>query len=123
MKNENFVAVLAKYTLIGSVRNLITWPVWWYSSGLIIVFKGTLKLISQAWHNLSLGVWLINIFRPMYGQYDVASRIISFFMRLIQIIIRSILMLILLAIFIALFFIYLFLPPLTIWMLIYLYIK
>jgi len=39
---------------------------------------------------LAIGVWTKNIFVPMFGMHDWQSRIISFFMRVVQIIGRSI---------------------------------
>jgi len=121
MKNQNFSIVLIKFSFVNLFRNVVYWPFWWYTKGLFLAFNGVVKLITGSWDSLALGVWLINIFKPMYSQYDIASRIISFFMRLIQIIFRSIAMLIFTAIFIGLFLAYLILPPLTIWMLLYAY--
>jgi len=37
-------------------------------------------------------VWIKNIFTPMYGQTDWQGKLISFFMRLFQIIFRGIVM-------------------------------
>jgi hypothetical protein len=121
MKSQNFAVSLLKFSLGNFIRNTIYWPIWWYTKGLALVFNNVLKMILGAFEGLALGVWIANIFKPMYSQYDIASRIISFIMRLIQIIIRSIVMLILSSIFISLFFAYLALPPLTVWMLIYSY--
>ena len=118
MKSESFAISFVKYSIVGFFKHLLYWPLWWYSGGLFIALKGTMRWIINTWHGLALGIWLANIFRPMYGQYDVPSRIISFIMRVIQIIFRFIIMIILTAVFITLFIIYLILPPLSIWMLI-----
>ena len=121
MKTQNFGIVLIKFTFVNLVRNIVYWPFWWYSAGLVIALKGVGNLIARSWKGLALGVWLKNIFRPMYGQYDFASRIISFVMRLIQIIARLIIMAVLTAVFIGLLAVYLVLPPFSVWMLIRLY--
>ena len=39
---------------------------------------------------LAIRVWIRNIFVPMFGMYDWQSRLISFFMRVVQIIGRTI---------------------------------
>jgi len=36
-----------------------------------------------------LGLWVRNIFVPMYGQHDVWGRIVSFIIRLANIVVRS----------------------------------
>lgn len=75
--------------LIQTLVEFLYFPLWWYSVG----FFRCLKLLGAFLHDRSesLGVlvWLKNIFKPMYGQRDFASQIISFFMRLIQVIARS----------------------------------
>jgi hypothetical protein len=121
MNSQNFILVLLKFSLVNFFRNIVYWPFWWYTKGLSLVFKSIVKMIAGAFDGLALGVWIVNIFKPMYSQYDITSRIISFFMRLIQIIVRTIAMLIMTVIFVSLFLAYLAIPPLTIWMLIYSY--
>ncbi|MFA5946084.1 MAG: hypothetical protein WC802_04225 [Patescibacteria group bacterium] len=61
-------------------------PLWWYSAGLLERFKGTGELIQGSARSLQLTLWIRNIFTPMYGQYDWQSRLISIFMRCVQII-------------------------------------
>jgi len=90
--------------------DILYFPIWWYSSGAI---KSALWCYSvfQTGNNLfAPWLWLKNIFVPMYGQYDWQGRIVSFFMRLVQIIARSFALLIWLAFSILLFFIWLALP-------------
>ncbi|HLD27858.1 MAG TPA: hypothetical protein VJB39_03330 [Patescibacteria group bacterium] len=88
MKHGNFVLTTIKYLFLGLVKHVVFWPLWWYTGGFLLVLKGAGRKIATAWKGLALDVWLKNIFRPMYGQYDAASRIISFLIRLIQIIVR-----------------------------------
>ena len=74
--------------------NILYWPVWWYSRGLINTAKFCGREIADQQEKLGLMIWIRNIFTPMYGQYDIEGRIISFFVRLVQIIVRSILLLV-----------------------------
>lgn len=118
MKSSNFAVSLVKYSLIDLVRHLLFWPLWWYSGGLWHTCKSTTRRIGYTWSSLALSVWLKNIFRPMYGQYDLASRLISFLMRFVQIVFRLLIMAAVTAMFAGLFLVYLVLPPLTVWLLI-----
>ncbi len=57
------------------------------------IIKGLINLLINKQKSLALFVWVKNIFRPMYAQTDLAGRLISFFIRLAQIIFRSFIML------------------------------
>lgn len=65
-------------------------PVWWYSRGLLVVIKHAFDWCRKANGKLAPGLWLQNIFVPMFGQYDFTGKAISFFMRLVQVIFRTI---------------------------------
>ncbi|MDO9399694.1 MAG: hypothetical protein Q7T79_03375 [bacterium] len=75
------------------IRDILYFPVWWYSRGLNNVFKFLWKFLVNKQKSLGLLIWIKNIFIPMYGQYDWQGMLISFFVRLVQIIIRSFVML------------------------------
>lgn len=75
------------------VEDILYFPLWWYSRGLINLLLGVKDFLINKQKALALLVWLKNIFKPMYGQYDLAGKLISFFVRLVQIIFRSIFML------------------------------
>ena len=68
---------------------ILYFPVWWYTIGFFKRIKKSIKNIKDKEKSLGLSVWLKNIFVPMYGQTDFSGRIISFFIRLFQIIFRS----------------------------------
>jgi len=74
-------------------RDIVFFPVWWYSVGLINFSKALIKFLANEQKSLALFVWIKNIFKPMYGQSDWQGKIISFFIRIIQIIFRSIVLL------------------------------
>jgi len=79
------VQVLSRF--LGSI---IFFPIWWYSLGFIRFVSRIVSFWSNEQRSLGFSVWLKNIFVPMYGQNDFAGRTISFFIRLIQIIVRGI---------------------------------
>ena len=114
MKTNNPALLLIKDTVI---KQIIFWPLWWYSAGFWVVLKSTGIKIVRSWKGLALDIWIKNIFRPMYGQYDAASRIISFFMRLVQIVFRFIIMIVMTVLILLIPVIYLGLPILAIWQL------
>jgi hypothetical protein len=107
-----------KSVSLAVIKQTLYWPLWWYSGGFFVVLKSTGLKIARTWKGLALDIWLKNIFVPMYGQRDVASRIISFLMRLVQIIFRFIIMLIMTAFILFIPVVYLILPAVSVWQLI-----
>ena len=76
---------------LGSLAvNIVTAPFWWYSVGLFVFAQMLAQSLRRAAVTLGIGLWAKNLFTPMYGQYDRAGRIISFFIRLANVIGRSI---------------------------------
>lgn len=85
--NNNFLFYLGKISL-QVLLDVIYFPLWWYSIGLFRLAKRLGIFLKERWIFIGAGVWLKNLFVPMYGQTDIGSRIISFFMRFVQIIFR-----------------------------------
>ncbi len=84
--------ISASEVAVTMVGDLVYFPVWWYSSGLGEAVSFALRALRGYSRTLGLSVWVQNLFVPMYGQNDWQSRIISFFMRLVQIIGRVIIL-------------------------------
>ncbi len=99
------VQVLSRF--LGSI---IFFPIWWYSLGFIRFVSRIVSFWVNEQQSLGFSVWLKNIFVPMYGQNDFAGRTISFFIRLIQIIVRGIALLFWILIGLALMLVWLALP-------------
>ena len=112
MLNKNpFFAFL---TAVGEVAFVIIYfPFWWYSIGFIRFLRYLGRFLKGREEELALFVWIKNIFRPMYGQEDLTGRLISFFMRLIQIIFRSIALMLFIILIVLLALAWLALPPLV----------
>lgn len=103
------------FTYFGKILVRIIWdflyfPIWWYSAGFINVLKGVGHFYQQQEASLSFLVWLKNLFVPMYGQHDTIGRLISFFIRLVQIIFRGSMMFIIIILGLAFIAFYLSLP-------------
>ncbi len=71
------------------VRDIFYFPVWWYSRGILYVGQQVRLSARRQAAFFAVGLWAKNLFVPMYGQYDWQGRIISFFIRLAQILFRS----------------------------------
>jgi len=84
-----FFATL-KLVVLGTVADFFYTPIWWYTRGLWKQLRGVVGGLQSRQDALAIDVWLKNLFVPMYGQYDLTGRIVSFFMRLVQIIGRGI---------------------------------
>lgn len=94
MASQNIAYKSIRYVLIDLIGDILYWPLWWYSRGLINTAFFCFNEIAQQEERLGVRIWIRNLFTPMFGQYDIEGRIISFIMRLIQILFRSLLLLI-----------------------------
>ncbi|MEK7512173.1 MAG: hypothetical protein AAB575_04120 [Patescibacteria group bacterium] len=110
MVRENLSSRLIKFVFSEFVADILYWPVWWYTTGLKAAFARMQDTIHQGNEELALSIWLKNIFKPMFGQYDWQGRIISFFMRLAQIIFRLVIFLFWIIISLVVFLFWLILP-------------
>lgn len=91
-------------------------PVWWYSEGSRRALMFCVSLVKDVNAMMAPGLWLKNIFVPMFGQYDFQGRLVSFIMRFFNVIFRSIALFIWLIIVIALFFVWIILPIFVLFM-------
>ena len=101
------------------VWDILYFPVWWYGRGLVSLLLGLKNLLSDKQKSLALFIWIKNIFRPMYAQYDWQGWLISFFMRLAQIIFRSMILLVWLGLCLAAALGWLILPVLAVYEIIF----
>lgn len=82
-----------RFIIVEVLWSAVYYPVWWYTTGLKIAVKKFGENIAYSSYSLGLGIQFRNMFRPMYADYSIAGRIISFFMRLVMLIYRLIEML------------------------------
>ncbi len=76
--------------LVQFIWDVLYFPLWWYSRGLFKTLIWAKNFLAARLRGLGLLVWIKNIFTPMFGQRDWVGKLISFFMRLFQIIVRTI---------------------------------
>ena len=93
-----------------SILDIFYFPVWWYTKGAVHALRWCYNLLKLGNENLAPGLWLANLFVPMYGQYDFQGRLVSFLMRLVQIIARAFALLVWLGVCLAFLAVWLALP-------------
>lgn len=80
---------VAKYVGVLGLRDVLLFPLWWYTKGIVYTTQKLWYSARKQAARVAVGLWVKNLFVPMYGQYDWQGRVISFFVRLFQIIGRS----------------------------------
>lgn len=89
----SFFATL-KSVFLETIADFFYFPLWWYSRGLLKQLKGAGGSIVARQDALAIDIWIKNLGKPMYGQYDFVGRLISFFMRLFQIGVRTLMLIV-----------------------------
>lgn len=108
-----FIIVL-QHLFLEAFLDVFYFPLWWYTGGVKHAAVWSANLFKRGNRRLAPGLWLRNIFIPMYGQYDAWGKIISFFMRAVQVALRSFLLFVWLLVCLALFTGWLMIPFLII---------
>ncbi len=103
----------------GLSLNLLTLPVWWYTSGWHRVWQWNLRQMDLGLHQTGLLLFAHHMREPLYGDYTHSGIILSFFLRIILLLFKLTLLVVralLLAVFDAL---YLAVLPLSVAMIIF----
>lgn len=74
---------------LDAIIDLVYFPIWWYTGGVKFMASKSANMIKDGNDLLAPGLWFKNIFVPMFGQWDFQGRLISFFMRLVQVLART----------------------------------
>lgn len=82
--------IILQHLFLEAILDLLYFPLWWYSAGIKHAGRRCWHLFKNGNDNLAPGLWLRNIFVPMFGQYDFQGRLVSIFMRLANVIGRGI---------------------------------
>lgn len=81
--SQNIGFLTIQFIAVDVVGDIVYWPVWWYTRGLKKLILYIYNEVAYFENRIGLKMWLKNLFKPMYGQYDWQGRLISFFMRLV----------------------------------------
>lgn len=107
--------VVFQRVLAALAIDAITGPLWWYTGGLVFIGKWWRSRIAHAWQSIGVSVWFTNLFVPMFGQYDWQGRIISFFVRLFQVIVRSVAVVFVVLVYSGTVVLWVVIPPVVLW--------
>lgn len=99
--------------------DFVYFPVWWYTTGAKKVFLYCVELVQRANSRLAPGLWLRYVMVPMFGQRDWQGRIVSFFMRVVNIIVREIMLMVWICFVLVLFTLWFVWPVFIVFMLIF----
>ncbi len=75
--------------LLEFALDFLYFPLWWYTDGTRRAFLFVVDMIKNGNDQLAPGLWLKNIFVPMFGQIDWQGRLMSIFIRLINVLGRT----------------------------------
>ncbi len=69
---------------------LIRFPFWWYTKGFRRLLRWVGNGLSYRWKSYAIGLWARHLMTPMYGEYSIWGRVVSFIMRVVVVIARTI---------------------------------
>ncbi|MBH41749.1 MAG: hypothetical protein CL685_03475 [Candidatus Magasanikbacteria bacterium] len=96
--------------------HIVYFPVWWFTVGAKQTLFSCFHKIQQVNTSLAPGLWLKNMFVPMYGQTDFQGRLLSILMRFVNTVFRSIALLFSIFFILLFFVIWLVFPLFVVWM-------
>lgn len=102
--------------LLEFVLDVLYFPIWWYADGAKQALIKCVYLWQDASMYLAPGLWLRNIFVPMFGQRDWQGRITSFLVRAANVVVRGVMLLIWTLIVLAIWLAWLFVPAFVVYM-------
>lgn len=102
------------YFFTYGISQVLMLPVWWYTRGLNKLIQRLADWQIVEWRRLALWVWIKNLFTPMFHDYTIIGRGLSFVMRVIIITIRLVSLIAKFAFKVALLIMWILLPPITV---------
>ncbi|MBI2633665.1 MAG: hypothetical protein HYW78_04795 [Parcubacteria group bacterium] len=102
-------------SIFSFVVDILYFPLWWYSAGLMRLLKNIGGRIQELWRTMSLRIFLRYLFVPMFGDYSRSGRVISFFTRLAMILANFVILLINIIFLIGLVALWLAVIPWSVW--------
>ena len=84
-----WLLILQRIT-VDFLLHILYFPIWWYTGGLKKAGSYCIDLLLLGNDYLAPDLWIRNIFVPMFGQTDWEGRLVSFFIRFVNIIFRII---------------------------------
>ena len=82
-----FYIVCYTIHMVRSAFSPIAFPLWWYGEGFVIAWRHTLARFQYVLRSTGLLIFLRNMGQPLYGDYTRSGRIISFFIRIVLLVV------------------------------------
>lgn len=108
-----------RFLIIDFVWNVLYFPVWWYTTGLAHVGRLVVRQVHGLAQALNLRILFQFLFKPMFGQYDIWGRIISFYVRIVHFVVLLIFTLVSTILLSLLCLLWVLLPLVVIWSILY----
>jgi hypothetical protein len=109
---------IIKFLAFDIILDALFVPVWWYSLGLLATLRKLMRAFQTGVAIVGIDIWTKSIFKPMYGEYSMQGRVISFFMRLVVLLFMILQMGVWILILLGLLLIWLTLPVVLAWQII-----
>jgi hypothetical protein len=71
------------------IGSIVEFPVWWYSRGVVMILTMAQEGLEYSLKEKAFGLWMRNLFTPMYGDRSWTGRALSIFMRIVVLIWRG----------------------------------
>jgi len=116
------ILIYAPKIIFDFIFDIIYFLPWWYSKGIVMVFKKAFNFLQAKEEELALLVWFKNITKPMYPEHNWKSLLKSVILRIGQILVRSIIFSFWFLLILLILALYIILPIFVIWQIIYQFI-
>jgi len=114
-----FVFDTIRFLMMDLLVGILYFPVWWYTVGLMKVVHMMQREAKGIAYALNLKILFRFLLKPMFGQYDIWGRIISFGVRIVHFFILFVWAIILTVLLLVLLVVWLLLPPFLVWNILY----
>lgn len=108
-----------RFVLVDFALNVVYFPVWWYTTGLLKVVNLVKREAGGLIRSLNLKTLARFLFKPMFGQNDIVGRLISFYVRSVHFVILTVYTLIYTVVMSLLFIVWILIPPAVAYMIAY----
>lgn len=108
-----------RFIIVDFVLNVVYFPLWWYTTGLLKVVKMIQREAGGLIRSLNLKTLARFLFKPMFGQNDIWGRIISFYVRSVHFVVLTVYTFIYTIAVSLLLIVWILIPPLIAYMIAY----
>ena len=116
---QNTLVFGLKFIAIEIIGNILYFPIWWYTRGVLRMGKFCLNALLYIERLFGLTIKLKNIYRPMFQDYTFMGFVLGIVIRIVVLLFTGSLFVISLVVMTASFIAYLILPGLVIGQIIY----